>query len=79
MEATTKRALIHVPELEPHCNSWVVSRKNGVVLGEFWNRANVERFNPDTCFVETTAQYLARFNAEQKRARHGWSEIETSV
>jgi hypothetical protein len=50
-----------IPELEPHCGSWVVSRKaGGAVIGEFFARSTVERFNPTTCRVETTAQYLAR-------------------
>jgi hypothetical protein len=56
--------MIHIPELEPWCGSWVVSRKNGEVIGEFFNRANVEKFNPLTCVVETTQQYLGRFNKE---------------
>lgn len=54
--------MISIPELEPHCGSWIVSRRNGEVIGEFYERHNVERFNPDTCFVETSAQYLARIN-----------------
>ncbi len=56
--------MITVPDLEPHCGSWVVSRKNGEVIGEFFERANVERFNPDTCVVETAAQYLGRVNRQ---------------
>lgn len=53
---------ITIPDLEPHCGSWVVSRENGEVIGELFERATVERFNPDTCIVETAAQYLGRIN-----------------
>ena len=56
--------MINVPALEHFCGSWIVSRKSGEVIGEFFERANVEKFNPDTCFVETAAQYLARVNRE---------------
>lgn len=51
---------IMIPELEPHCGSWIVSRKNGEVIGEFYERKNVEKFNPATCVIETAQQYLAR-------------------
>ena len=51
----------NIPELEPYCGSWVVTRKaTGKVIGEFFDRRNVEKFNPATCLVETTAQYLGR-------------------
>jgi hypothetical protein len=54
----------HIPELEHHCGSWVVSRiATGEVIGEFYERSNVERFNPVTCRVETALQYLNRINA----------------
>ncbi len=54
--------MIHIPTLEPRCNSWVVSRKNGEVVGEFYERRNVEKFNPETCIVETALTYLGRAN-----------------
>lgn len=55
----------HIPHLEPHCGSWVVSRKkDGSVIGEFFDRKAVEQFNPETCIVETTLQYLGRVNRE---------------
>lgn len=58
-----------IPELEPHCGSWVVTRKaTGEVLGEFFTRSNVEKFNPDTCVIETTAQYLGRVNTAIAKA-----------
>jgi len=33
------------------------------VIGEFYERANVQKFNPATCAVETAAQYLGRINS----------------
>jgi hypothetical protein len=62
--------VIHVPELEHSRGSWVVSRKTGEVVGEFFNRRDVERFNLDTCLVETTLQYLLRINGREE-ARSG--------
>lgn len=55
--------MIDIPMLEPHCNSWVVSRKlDGSVIGEFFSHEVVARFNPATTTVETAAAYLARIN-----------------
>ncbi|MDU8350993.1 hypothetical protein RYA05_03680 [Pseudomonas syringae pv. actinidiae] len=57
----------HVPDLEHHCGSWIATRKaSGEVIGEFFSRSNVERFNPETVLVETTATYLGRLNATIK-------------
>lgn len=61
--------MINIPELEPWCGSWVVSRKSGEVIGEFYNRDNVAKFNPVTCIVETAQQYLARINKAIKEAK----------
>lgn len=50
----------HIPTLEHHCNSWIVIRKaTGEVIGEFYERANVEKFNPEKVVIQTAAQYLA--------------------
>lgn len=58
-----------VPALEPHCGSWIVSRRStGEVIGEFFKRSNVEQFNPATCLIETAAQYLGRINAAIRAA-----------
>lgn len=47
----------------PRSNSWIVTRRaTGEVIGEFWDRRNVERFNPETCVIETAAEYLMRLN-----------------
>jgi hypothetical protein len=54
-----------VPDLEPHCGSWIVTRlADSEVIGEFFDRAIVERFNPLKVKIETAAQYLGRINAE---------------
>lgn len=68
MKMDTKTQRIYILSLEPWCGSWIVSRKNGEVIGEFFERSNVEKFNPETCFVETTAQYLGRINQEIAKA-----------
>lgn len=59
-----------IPPLEPHCGSWVVTRlADDTVIGEFFTRTIVEQFNPETCRIETTAQYLGRFNKAIREAR----------
>jgi hypothetical protein len=43
--------------------SWIVTRKaTGEVIGEFFTRRAVDRFNPDRCLIETAHEYLARLN-----------------
>jgi hypothetical protein len=55
--------LIHVPNLEHISGSWIVTRiADDSVIGEFYNRSNVSRFNPITCRVETAFQYLTRIS-----------------
>lgn len=58
----------HIPELTPGvCNSWIVTRKdNGKVVGEFYNRAIIERFAPEKVIIETAIQYLYRINQQLK-------------
>lgn len=52
-----------IPERGHHCGSWVVTRKvTGEVIGEFFDRRSVERFNPEKVTVQNTAQYLAALN-----------------
>lgn len=56
---------MNVPELEHHCGSWVVTRRStGEVIGEFFVRANVGRFDPEKVLIETAVQYLARVNRQ---------------
>ena len=53
----------HIPALPHHCNSWTVVRKaDGQVIGEFWNRSSVERFNPEKVRILPTCDYLASLN-----------------
>lgn len=61
--------MAEVPPLEPHCNSWVVSRKDtGEAVAELYVRGNVERVNSDRYTVETSAAYLARINRQIRSA-----------
>ena len=63
---------IEIPELERHCNSWVVSRiADGSVIGEFFydQKHTILRFNPATCRVETYLQYLARIRRNEPLGR----------
>ncbi len=56
----------HIPDLPHHCNSWVVTRKaDGEVIGEFFNRNNIERFNPEKVLIQTTDVYLAGLSKRQ--------------
>lgn len=55
----------HIPALEPHCGSWIVTRRDtGEVVGEFYARASVERFDPAKVTVQTAAQYLGALNQQ---------------
>lgn len=57
--------MLHVPALEPHCGSWILTRRaTGEVIGEVYDRAHVVRFNPATVLIETAAQYLGRINRQ---------------
>jgi hypothetical protein len=57
-----------VPGLERFCGSWIVTRRaTGAVIGEFFDRNNVEKFDPEKCLIETAAQYLGRVNAQKGR------------
>lgn len=58
-----------VPNLEPHCGSWMaVDRETGKAVFETWNRSTAEKINQDRYQVLTAAQYLGRFNTAVKRA-----------
>ena len=57
--------MIYIPPLEHGSNSWVVTRlATGEVIGEFFDRRNVEKFSAATCRVETSGQYLGRLHHE---------------
>ena len=53
-------SLVVIPELEPGCNSWVVSYKTGEVIGEFTDKGIVGSFRKEECNVETANQFLKR-------------------
>ena len=53
-------SLVVIPELEPGCNSWVVSYLTGEVIGEFTDKRIVGTFRKDECIAETTNQFLKR-------------------
>ncbi len=54
-----------IPELDHYSGSWIVSRKDtGEVVGEFFDRKTVERFNPELVTIETAYQYLCRINRQ---------------
>ena len=49
--------------------SWIITRRTtNEVIGEFFDAANVARFNPNTCLIETAMDYLCRINAEIRKA-----------
>ena len=56
-----------IPELEPHCGSWIISHADtGRAFVELTWRPNVEAMaadNGDKIIIETAAQYLGRINA----------------
>jgi hypothetical protein len=53
-----------IPELEPHCGSWIVSAPNAGAVVELFERRNVERAAAAGWRIETAAQYLARIQRE---------------
>jgi hypothetical protein len=45
--------------------SWVATRRaTGEVIGEFFDRRIVDRFNPETVLVEPILEYLYRINRD---------------
>lgn len=58
----------NIPELEPHCGSWIViDRSTGRAVGEFFERKTVERINFEKYQVLTAQQHLASLNKEQQQ------------
>lgn len=54
-----------IPELERHCGSWIVSRRDtGEVAFETFERSVVERLDPAKAIIETAAQYLGRLHMQ---------------
>ena len=59
---------------DSYSNSWVVTRKStGQVIGEFFDRRNVEKFNPAKVLIETTHQYLVRRNSHKGENQNDYS------
>ncbi len=53
-----------IPELEPHCGSWVCTPPSGGLGMETFTRNTAEVLSGAGWRVETAAQYLGRVNAE---------------
>ncbi len=52
-----------MPELEHHSGSWIVVRRaTGEVIGEFFDKRSLEKFNPKTVEIMTAAKYLSGLN-----------------
>ena len=56
-----RRQPVNIPDLEPHCGSWVCTAPTGWVV-ELYNREIVEFLAGSGWRVETAAQYLGRIN-----------------
>lgn len=51
-------------------NSWIITRKaTGEVIGEFFDKRTVNKFNPEKCLIETAHEYLCRLNSEIKAGK----------
>jgi hypothetical protein len=55
-----------IPELEPHCGSWVCTTPAGGHPMETFTRDTAEILSGAGWRVETAAQYLGRVNAEAR-------------
>lgn len=63
--------MIHIPELESFCGSWIVIRKNNnEIIGEFFDRKNLEKFNPEKAIIKTSYQHLVDVNKTIKNQSH---------
>lgn len=53
-------------------SSWIVTRKDtGEVVGEFFRKNLVDRFDKNKVIVETSHEYLTRINADISSKRNG--------
>lgn len=67
---------LHIPELDHFSRAWIVTRKvDNSLIGEFYERSNVEKFNFVTCRVETSMEYLTRINREIRTCKRCGSEV----
>lgn len=58
----TFEAQTAIPELEPHCGSWIVTRPNGEIVCETFDRATAQSAAEQGLTVKTAAQHLASLN-----------------
>jgi hypothetical protein len=68
---------INIPDLEPHCDSWTVVRKDTTVMvHQYMSRDMIERYSldPEQFEVLTRHQYLGRLNA-QSVIHHGAKDL----
>ena len=70
-ESPTAKTESIIPELEPHCGSWVITNDNDRRVHETFNRSVAEQAAIAGWNVETAAQYLARINYLSRRRFHG--------
>lgn len=59
--------LTSIPQLEPHCGSWMATSSSGQVL-EVWDREDAEQLAKSGWRIETAAAYLGRLNTKIKAA-----------
>lgn len=58
--------MAHVPELPPHCGSWVIVRRDtGAAVLETYRRSVAERVNEASYQVLTCAAYLGGLNSRK--------------
>lgn len=61
---------IEVPPLPHGCGSWIVRRKRDKgVIGEFYKKENVEKFNGETCEAISSLEYLYELNEKIKNEK----------
>ena len=70
-------SLVVIPELEPECNSWVVSYLTGEVIGEFTDKRIVGTFRKDECNVETANQFLKKVDERIVDRKQQIKDLET--
>ena len=62
---------MQIPELEPHCGSWIaVDRRTGNPVLETFELRTAERINQERYEVVTTLQWLVRVNRKIREAGH---------
>ena len=57
---------MNIPNLEPHCGSWIVSdRATGIAVLETFQRSVAEKINQDRYTVKTALQHLVELNPRE--------------